>query len=550
MAKKSKDDDAATIAALQRVAELMQSTSEDLQAFMKSRAVGGAATAGAGAGQVSSWDDPFSEAVPSTNPPLAPTRPVPVVTNTFSAMRVTTADQAPPVANYNPGTPEFRYWVANEALARGIRFWGSLLPAGTTWSTSNPMQVSLVEAGTQLNANYTRRFGLRFYRQKVREIDIFTAESPDVVCHELGHAVLDALRPQLFHVANTETGAFHESFGDISALLCALQVPEMRKAVIEETGGRLNTSSRLSRLAEQLGWGLRQISPRTVERDCLRNAANRFFYRRPDLVPPVADASLLSSEEHSFSRIFTGAFLDALARMFSAGPSKDEASLLSVSQNIAQILIDAVHGASITSAYFSQVAAAMIQADEARFEGRHKAELTGAFLEHGILSVASTLQMGAAPLPEAIHLGALDMTGAGGAAIIYSYEDRKDDDAHRLGFGETPDLPLRPLTIGRDLQLEVHAPEDEGRFAVASATYGAAPYDGAMSQEAASYNFVAGLIQRQQIDLSEATPSLSGAGKKRDGRMTHALVMEGGKSVLKRDGFACGCQWAPRLVCR
>ena len=26
---------------------------------------------------------------------------------------------------------------------------------------------------------------------------VFTGESPDVVCHEMGHAVLDAIRPQL-----------------------------------------------------------------------------------------------------------------------------------------------------------------------------------------------------------------------------------------------------------------------------------------------------------------------------------------------------------------
>jgi hypothetical protein len=40
-----------------------------------------------------------------------------------------------------------------------------------------------------------------------------------------------------------------------------------------------------------------------------------------------------------------------------------------VSRDIGQLLIDAIHGAPITAAYFSQVAAAMIQADQARFGG-------------------------------------------------------------------------------------------------------------------------------------------------------------------------------------
>jgi hypothetical protein len=56
-----------------------------------------------------------------------------------------------------------------------------------------------------------------------------------VVCHELGHAILDALKPQLFNVASTEAGAFHEAFGDISAILCALQGAV---AMVVGNGGR------------------------------------------------------------------------------------------------------------------------------------------------------------------------------------------------------------------------------------------------------------------------------------------------------------------------
>src|SRR5262249_16196654 len=149
---------------------------------------------------------------------------------------------------------------------------------------------TLVDLPDQLNANYSRPFGLRFYHKKVAGVDIYASESADVVCHELGHAVLDALRPELFNAANTETAAFHESFGDMSAVLCPLQIQSLRRKVIADTGGRLNTSSSLSRLGEQLGWGLRQLTPRAVDDDCLRNASNRFFYRSPDLLPPQADA--------------------------------------------------------------------------------------------------------------------------------------------------------------------------------------------------------------------------------------------------------------------
>jgi hypothetical protein len=542
MAKRTKEyngDDAATIAALHKVVELMSSTSFQIEQFMRSSAApaGGGGPAATGS-SVNSWDDPFSEAIATADPKLASVQQLPLGANPFATLRTNISASQPPAGLYNPGTPEFRYWVAAEALTRGIEFWGLLLPPRTTWSTSNPMQVSLTEADPQLNANYTRLFGLRFYSQTVHNFDIHASESPDVICHELGHAVLDALRPQLFNVANTETSAFHESFGDISAILCALQVPAMRDAVIKETGGRLNTNSRLSRLAEQLGWGLRQISPQMVDRDCLRNAMNHFFYKRPDLLPPSADADQLSSEEHSFSRVFTGAFLDALARMFSASSSRDEAALAEISRDIGQLLIDAVHGAPVTQAYFSQIAAAMIQADQARFAGKNNAELTGAFLEHGILSVGSTFRIASGPMPTPVvpPQGAAAAVGPMAGAVVYSYADRKSDNAHLLGLGQTPELPVRRLDVVEEISFHVHAPEQQPRFAVVSF---ARELDGDVTEEASMRDFVHGLIQRQQVDLGTESKSITGAGKKRASRTTHSLQLEDGKTVLKRICFSC-----------
>ena len=75
-------------------------------------------------------------------------------------------------------------------------------------------------------------------------------ESPDIVCHEMGHAILDAIKPQLWGAASHEAAAFHESFGDMSAILSALQLQSLRSAILRDTGGHLYQSSRLSRLAE------------------------------------------------------------------------------------------------------------------------------------------------------------------------------------------------------------------------------------------------------------------------------------------------------------
>jgi hypothetical protein len=539
------DELAGALAALKEATTVLAGAASQLQQLARSGVpAGGAFQAAAIAPEINTWDDPFSEAVPSLNPTLTAPISVSVTLNANPRLRTAIVEAELPAARYAMNTDGFRYWVAAEALARGINFWETLLPAGTTWSTSNPMRVVLVDAGPQLNAKYDRNDGLHFYQQSVGNFDIRASESPDVVCHELGHAVLDAVRPQLFNTADAEVGAFHESFGDMSAILCAIQLPSLRQGFITETQGHLNVNSRLSRLAEQLGWGIRQLSPTAVDRDCLRNAANRFFYRAIDEVPPSAPANLLSSEVHSFSRVFTGAFLDVLARMFSAAGT-GEANLLAAGRDLGQLVIDAVRAAPVTTGYFSQVAAAMIQADQARFAGRNRAALDGAFLERGILSVSSSMAMSNEPLPKAVAAqitANLPEAGMVGSPTTYAYQDDPADDGYRLGYGQTPELPTKSISIGGGaINIEVHAPTELRRFKVQSAMVGSGT---ATRQDAdtAVRVFVEGLIQRREVDLGLAQSQ----GGKPSSRATHSLVSEGGKRVLKRNHFECG--WCARTI--
>jgi hypothetical protein len=198
-------------------------------------------------------------------------------------------------------------------LRRAADYWASRVPPGTHWQRGHVLPVQL-NAGVELNAYYDRA-RLSFFRDTVQGQMIYAGESPDILCHELGHAVLDAIRPQLWDVASDEIAAFHESFGDISALLAPLQLPSLRTAVLGATGGHLYRTSRLSRIAEQLGWALRQMQPDLAAPDCLRNAVNSFFYHDPITLAPSGPDATLTSEPHSFSRVFTGGFFEALAGM-------------------------------------------------------------------------------------------------------------------------------------------------------------------------------------------------------------------------------------------
>ena len=114
-----------------------------------------------------------------------------------------------------------------------------------------------LDEGVDFNAFYARDSGLNFFHGLVDNVappvTVFSGASPQVVDHELGHAILDAVKPELFNTASLEVAAFHEAFGDISSMLSALQLPSLRDLVLQQTGGQLNSNSRLSQLARQLG---------------------------------------------------------------------------------------------------------------------------------------------------------------------------------------------------------------------------------------------------------------------------------------------------------
>jgi len=249
-----------------------------------------------GVATVAFWEDDPGD--PKSQPPLNPiTGPAP--NQSAQPLPYKIVGKAPAPQVYQPGTINFVYYANASALRRTASFWGGIVPARATWQVGRVLPVH-VDSGVDLNAFYTRggggeSAGLHFFHDSVGGRVYFSGESPDVCCHEMGHAVLDALRPQLFDAQTIEAAAFHESFGDMSALLSALQVPSFRQSVLSETSGVINRASRLSRLAEQLGAAIRVGHPDAVEPDCLRNAANSLFYTDPQTLPPSAPASHLSS---------------------------------------------------------------------------------------------------------------------------------------------------------------------------------------------------------------------------------------------------------------
>jgi hypothetical protein len=456
--------------------------------------------------EVLGWeDDPQSGAKPVKRPaPKLATAP----------LELGIKGSAPEAKLYKPGTSKFRYWAAADGLRRGADFWGSLMPKGTTWQPGKKLTANLDE-GEDLNAYYDRE-GLSFFHYTIGKSTVYSGESPDVLCHELGHAVLDAIRPELWDTMSAEVAAFHESWGDMSAILSALQLKSVRQAVLTETSSRFYRTSRVSRLAEQLGWAIRQMRPELVEPDCLRNAVNAFFYKSPLTLPPSGPSATLSSEPHSFSRVFTGAFFEALASMLrsvSKDPSEEE--LLQVSTDMGTLLVDAIAHAAIVPEYFSQVAAHIIEADAHLFKGQYRDSVKGAFSRRGILSLDAATSAGVSR--DRRRKGLIDETVQ--PSIIHISIDGAD-----YGLGEQ--------------SLWVQAPSQVKRFDASPASLDHGSLQTPSSENTARA-FVEYLIRRGRVKTDEhgdtelriVQPEI---------HKTHKLIKREDRLALVRITFDCG----------
>jgi hypothetical protein len=459
---------------------------------------------------ISVWeDDPESAVIVA--------RPVPDLKKTPLAYNFPA--HAPKPAPYKPGTQNFRYWVAAEALRRGADFWASRI-SGINWQMGESINV-ILDGGEDLNAYYDRQ-ALNFFHGPGPNGVIFSGESPDVLCHEMGHAILDAIKPELWDVASHEAAAFHESFGDISAILSALQLSSLRVAILSDTGGHLYRNSRLSRLAEQLGSAIRAQFPDKVERDCLRNAVNSFSYQDPIRLPSLAPASQLSSEPHSFSRVFTGGFLQALAGLLTISAADSNApteqELLDAANAMADILVAAVRDAPVVSNFYSQIAAGMVQVSSG-IDRKYSAVLKAVFTQRAILSMQSATTMEAfEPAVKAIRAAAPAARATGPAPSM-----RLALSAVQYGLGDRP--------------LLVEAPAQIRRFAVSAAAHDFGALEPASSATAAQA-FVEELFRRGKIDHGKIDILDTGFDR---GLKTHQLVEAEEGIALERRLFDCGC---------
>jgi hypothetical protein len=294
---------------------------------------------------------------------------------------------------YPSQTPEFDFWQVREALIKGLKLWrdvdGAYPPA---WFGGQARLTVLTDAGDDLNAFYDRR-SLQFFHHSFDGQRVHSGESVDVAVHEEGHALLDMIRPDFFEVPFIEVGALHESFGDCVAILTALSDRSIREAVLG-TSADLSSKHFVQAMAEELGDAIRrEYGNAAVEDGALRNASNTLSWSDPTALPPGGPATTLSGEVHSFSRVFTGAFYDALRNMYNDGSKGSAAKLGRVTKTLGKLLIAGVRAVPATPRTFEGVGRRMVEADITSNKGANVAAIRTAFESHGMPLPAPAVEM-------------------------------------------------------------------------------------------------------------------------------------------------------------
>jgi hypothetical protein len=220
---------------------------------------------------------------------------------------------------FQPGSAEFQACQLYVVLTRTYAMWTDFFTRDVTWQTTAAHLPVVPRAREEFNAYYDRQ-ALKFCyaTDPLTRQTVYTCESSDVIAHECGHAILDALHPEYWDSLLSESAAFHEAFSDFSALLAALDSPRVRALMLAENSGDLSKSNLVTRLAEQMARGLFNAgyTYAVVSPDAVRDLANPFRYRNPMHLPARAPAARLSSESHNFSRIFSGALYDVLVGIY------------------------------------------------------------------------------------------------------------------------------------------------------------------------------------------------------------------------------------------
>jgi fungalysin metallopeptidase (M36) len=450
---------------------------------------------------------------------------------------------------FAPETPQFLFWQCREAALATLEAWEASAGNHTRWQGNRRKLALRQDAGDDLNAFYDRS-SFSFFHKTVGGKTFSSGASTDVVAHELGHGLLDALRPDLWDVTMLEAGAYHEAFGDCVAILTALADLGSRQKLLAVTPD-LRKRNFIESTAENLSEGIGKFIPGHNATEP-RHGFNTFKFQLPTSLPDDGGPGELINEVHSFGMLFSGCFWDLIANLFGAAAAKTEATLLSAAQLAGTLLAESAKTAVVTPRFLQSVGRAMVVADQSLHGGANVEHIRNAFHGHDIL-----LGTNAMMAPSIALAG-----GAPGRATLAAATRR--DLAKRLDGGRSAKLTVSASNLlsgvveavqTREVPLGSVDSSLKGVVAIAQepvmvgASGGRASVMGVLPHredtDTEVHSFVRSLLEHDRIDTGKRAKGVrksAVAPAAAVGGATHAVRKVGEKKVLRRIRFQCCCR--------
>ena len=463
------------------------------------------------------------------------------------------------------GTDDFVFWQSREAALATVEAWEGFAGNLVRWAnrSANTRRIDLSPVFDDGETSGSRRLNAFYDGQGVRFFDFddgtettFSGNSADTVSHEVGHALLDSQRPELFGSNIAEEAAFHELFGDCIAILTSLADRDTRVSLLRASPD-LSTPNFVEATSEQLSAAIRKqfgnVAPSRP-----RRALNNFRWQLPSTLPAGRfedPPELLSREAHSFSRVFTGCFYDLMRSLFTSGNGQDETALAAAAVKAGKLLVAAVRIAPASPRFFQAVGRAMVRADEQQNDGENRERIGKAFADHGIMLGSSAMTA-----PTAALAGPAPKVSKTSASLA---PPTRADLRNRMRTKRGAKLEVRPLqelgdgiaevVYRREVSLgQVHSrlrgvvayqnePVLVGSSGARAAVLGALPEPNRTEDEVNA--FVETLFANGQISFGAktSTSAVLPGGKEAPEPYTHVIRSVGGKKVLTRVRFLCGC---------
>jgi hypothetical protein len=175
--------------------------------------------------------------------------------------------------------------------------------------------------GVMQNASYdpnlgTLTFGYFYAHEKPADGTlprgvVYTALSHDIVCHELTHAMLDALRANFVLQTSNDMSGFHEGFADLVALFHHFLHRDALRNAIARSRGDLRASSYLSAIGQQFGRA-------TGSPQALRSAVDEELRYDPALPAHQMGQLLMASVFDAFCTVYQRK-VDTVMRLATGG---------------------------------------------------------------------------------------------------------------------------------------------------------------------------------------------------------------------------------------